>query len=288
MSPSPLISAAELAQRLGDPTLRTRVVDCSFDLFDPNAGHQAFAQGHVPGAAYLHLDKDLSAPKTGLNGRHPLPDRAAFARSMATLGAQDDTLIVAYDRSGGTYAVRLWWMLRWAGHACVAVLDGGFQAWREAGFATDTAPAVPLAEGTAGLFSLRPSLAATVDLPTLRAQVDQGQGRVLDARAADRYRGENETLDPIGGRIPGARHRFFRDNLGPDGRFKPPAQLRAEFLEALGGWAPETVAHQCGSGVTACHNLLAMELAGLGGGALYAGSWSEWCAQPGAPIATGA
>lgn len=281
---APLITPADLHARLADPLARTLIVDCSFDLANPAAGRQAHEAGHVPGAVYLHLDEALSGPKTGRNGRHPLPERATFARTMAALGADDDTLVVAYDNAGGMYAARLWWMLRWAGHAATSVLDGGLAAWKAANLPLDTGTTAPRA---AGRFTLRDSLVTTADLAAVKANLERRERLVLDARAPDRYRGENETLDPIGGHIPGARNRLFRDNLGPDGRFKPAATLKAEFEHALGGHPASGVIHQCGSGVTACHNLLAMEIAGLRGAALYPGSWSEWCAQPGAAIATG-
>jgi thiosulfate/3-mercaptopyruvate sulfurtransferase len=281
---TPLISAADLQQRLADPAARVRVIDCSFDLTKPDAGRAAHEAGHLPGAVYLHLDEALSGPKTGLNGRHPLPERADFVRTVAALGVDDDTLVVAYDNAGGMYAARLWWMLRWTGHARAVVLDGGLAAWKAAGLPLETGTAPPPA---AGGYSLRDSLTSTVDHAGVKANLDTRERLVLDARAPDRFRGENETLDPVGGHIPGARNRLFRDNLAADGRFKPAAALKAEFEQVLGGWPPSAVINQCGSGVTACHNLLAMEVAGLHGAALYPGSWSEWCAQPGAPIAIG-
>ncbi|MBT2326589.1 sulfurtransferase [Variovorax paradoxus] len=278
-----LISADELAamQRSGAALL---VLDCSFELTDPQAGQRAYDAGHIPGARYVHLELALSAEKTGRNGRHPLPGREAFAKTMAAMGLNSDTQVVAYDNAGGMYAARLWWMLRWAGHKAVAVLDGGIAAWKAAGaVGTDTPAALP-----AGNFRLQPSLVATVSYEEVKANIHR-QGRlVLDARAPDRFRGENETMDPVGGHIPGARNRLFKDNLGPDGRFKAPAQLRQEFDAITGGRPAAQLINQCGSGVTACHNLLALEVAGLRGAALYPGSWSEWSAQPEAPIATGA
>ncbi|WP_395704320.1 sulfurtransferase [Aquabacterium sp.] len=281
---SPLITASALAARLNDPHARTLVCDCSFDLADPNAGARAHAAGHIPNAVYLHLDQDLSAPKTGRNGRHPLPERAAFAARMAELGASDDSLIVAYDASGAMFAGRLWWMLRWAGHAQVAVLDGGLAAWREAGGALQvgiSSTPVP------GRFTLRPALTRLLNHAEVRAGLGRGPRLLVDARAADRFRGENETLDPVAGHIPGATNRPFRDNLGPDNRFKTADALRAEWQALMAGRVPAELVQYCGSGATACHNLLAMEIAGLPGAALYAGSWSEWCAQPEAPIAVG-
>ena len=277
-----LISANELAAALQQAP-RPLVVDVSFDLGDLSAGERAHAAGHVPGAMYLHLERGLSAAKTGRNGRHPLPEREAFAETMRWLGAHDDTQIVACDNAGGMYAARLWWMLRWAGHRAAAVLDGGMAAWKAAGLPLSTEAHSTHA---AGRFSLRTPLVSVVDYAAVKANIDTCQRLVLDARAPDRFRGENETLDPIAGHIPGARNRLFRDNLAPDGRFKDAATLKAEFDALTGGRPAAELISQCGSGVTACHNLLAMERAGLVGAALYPGSWSEWSAQPGAPIAT--
>jgi thiosulfate/3-mercaptopyruvate sulfurtransferase len=278
-----LISAGALAALLDSPS-PPLVCDCSFELSDPSAGERAHHMGHLPGSVYLHLDNVLSGAKTGTNGRHPLPQREAFAATMAALGANDDTQVVAYDNAGGMYAARLWWLLRWAGHRATAVLDGGITAWQATGGPLTTEPAAPRSRGR---FSLRPALVKTVDYAAVKANLETRKHLVLDARAPDRFRGENETLDPIGGHIPGARNRLFRDNLGSDGGFKPGAQLRAEFDAITGGRPAQQLIAQCGSGVTACHNLLALELAGLRGAALYPGSWSEWCAQPGAPLATG-
>jgi len=279
-----LISADELAaaQKSGAPLM---VLDCSFELTDPQAGQRAYDSGHLPGARYVHLDQVLSTAKTGRNGRHPLPSRETFAAAMAALGLDADMQVVAYDNAGGMYAARLWWMLRWAGHPAVAVLDGGIAAWKAAGHAlSQDAPGAP----APGSFRLKPSLVTTVSYDEVKANIDSAERLVLDARAPDRFRGENETMDPIGGHIPGARNRLFKDNLGADGRFKPAAQLRQEFDAITGGRPAAQLVNQCGSGVTACHNLLAMEVAVLRGAALYPGSWSEWSAQPGAPIATGA
>lgn len=279
-----LISADELAaaQKSGTPPL---VLDCSFELTDPQAGQRAYEAGHIPGARYVHLDQVLSAAKTGRNGRHPLPSRETFATAMAAMGLDAGMQVAACDNASGMFAARLWWMLRWAGHRAVAVLDGGIAAW--------TAAVHPLSQGapvaaTPGSFRLQPSLVATVTYDEVKANIASAGRLVLDARAPDRFRGENETLDPIGGHIPGARNRLFKDNLAADGRFKPPAQLRQEFDAITQGRPATQLINQCGSGVTACHNLLAMEVAGLRGAALYPGSWSEWSAQPGAPVATGA
>lgn len=283
MSYDTLISVAQLADALLGPR-PPLVLDCSFELTDLSAGQRAYDAGHIPGARYVHLEHTLSSEKTGRNGRHPLPTREAFAQAMAALGANDDTQVVACDNAGGMYAARLWWMLRWAGHRAAAVLDGGIAAWQAAG--QEVTSEVPVASA-AGNFSLRPSLVGTIDYEGVKANLATGGKLVLDARAPDRFRGENETLDPVGGHIPGARNRLFRDNLAADGRFKPAAQLRAEFDAITGGRPASQLVGQCGSGVTACHNLLALEVAGLPGATLYPGSWSEWCAQPGAPVATG-
>ncbi|HSV46489.1 MAG TPA: sulfurtransferase [Ramlibacter sp.] len=261
------------------------VLDCSFELTDLAAGQRAYAAGHIPGAHYVHLERSLSAPKTGRNGRHPLPTREGFAAVMAAMGADDDTQVVACDNAGGMYAARLWWMLRWVGHRAASVLDGGMAAWKAAGLTLSTEPPAPTRPGR---FSLRPALVRTVDYELVKANIARPGFQVLDARAPERFRGENETLDPVGGHIPGARNRLFRDNLDAGGRFKAPALLRQEFDALTEGRPAHEIVSQCGSGVTACHNLLAMELAGLHGAALYPGSWSEWSAQPGAPIATGA
>lgn len=279
-----LIQPDELQSLLQADPAAVLVCDCSFDLTDPQAGRRTHDAAHVPGAVYVSLDDALSTAKTGRNGRHPLPTVEEFAARMAALGLAPGMQVVGYDNAGGMYAARLWWMLRWAGHEAVAVLDGGLAAWRDAGF-----PASDLATPAraAGRYAPAPSLVNRVDYDTLRGHVEAGDRLVIDARAADRFRGENETLDPVGGHIPGARNRFFKDNLTDQGRFKSPAALRDEFAAVLGDTAPARVVAQCGSGVTACHNLLAMEVAGLGGATLYPGSWSEWSAQPGAPVATG-
>ena len=283
-TPSPLISAAEL-QSLLDGGAELQLFDCGFDLAAPDAGQAAFRAAHLPGARYLHLERHLCGPRTGGNGRHPLPGREAFAATLGAQGLRDDLPVVAMDGSGGMYAARLWWMLRWVGHPRVQVLDGGLAAWRAAGGALqagDPPPAVP------ARFTLRPARVRTVDFDALRAGLGAGGPLIVDARGSDRFRGENETLDPVGGHIPGAVNRPFRDNLAADGRFKPADALRADWLAVLAGRAAEQSVAQCGSGVTACHNLLAMAVAGLDGASLYPGSWSEWCARDNAPVATGA
>jgi thiosulfate/3-mercaptopyruvate sulfurtransferase len=272
-----LISASSLAAHLDDAGWV--VCDCRHDLADTGAGRRAYRESHIPGARFVHLDEDLSAPKTGRNGRHPLPDAGQFARRLGELGIDRAKQVVAYDASGGYYAARLWWMLRWLGHEAAAVLDGGWNAWTAAGLpVTVEAPAA-----TPALFEARPRTGLAVSADSLTG----GSRLLIDARAPNRYRGENETLDPVAGHIPGAANRFFQLNLDASGRFKPPAALRAEFEAVLGANAPAGVVHYCGSGVTACHNLLAMEIAGLAGSRLYPGSWSEWVSDPSRGVARG-
>jgi thiosulfate/3-mercaptopyruvate sulfurtransferase len=276
----PLISAADLHDLLARRP-DTVLLDCSFDLADTAAGERAYGEAHVPGAQYAHLDRDLSGAKTGRNGRHPLRERSEYAAWMGHVGIAPGVAVVVYDRQAGTFAARAWWLLRWMGHAEVALLDGGLQAWQAAGHAV-----------TAERPGSRPT-APYPDLPPAMPRIDAAQlqqrlreVRILDARAPERYRGDVEPLDPVAGHIPGAVNRFFKDNLQPDGRFKPADQLRREFDALLDGDRP--VVHSCGSGATACHNLLAMEVAGLGRSRLYAGSWSEWCSDPSRPMAKGA
>ena len=280
-----LIDVAALHTRL-DSGMPTVLLDCGFDLASPGAGEAAWSRGHLPGALYVHLDRDLSGPKgepgVGFSGRHPLPAREALAATAGRLGIAPGVQVVAYDAHGGPYAARAWWLLRWLGHDAVAVLDGGLPAWTAAGHALDSQASVAIAMAQAPYRLLAPAM-PTIDAATLRSRL--GAVRLLDARAAERFRGDVEPLDPVAGHIPGATLRWFKDNLLGDGRFKPAAQLRAEF-DALAS-PPHTVVHQCGSGVTACHNLLAMAYAGLEGSTLYPGSWSEWCADPSRPVARG-
>jgi thiosulfate/3-mercaptopyruvate sulfurtransferase len=278
-----LISAANLAERLAAAPGSVLVFDCRFDLADTTAGESAWAEGHIPGAQYLHLDRDLSGTKTGTNGRHPLPDRVKLVETLATHGLTNGKQVVAYDAQGGMYAARLWWLLRWVGHDSIAVLDGGLDAWLAAG--QPLSKDVPAT--TKGNFTAGAPLSVTTDALAIQRNLTARELTVVDARAPDRYRGENETIDPVGGHIPGALNRFFKDNLTADGRFKPAHSLREEFGALLPATAPDRVVLQCGSGVTACHNLLAMEIAGLHGASLYGGSWSEWVADPARPVAMG-
>ncbi|MGB7541008.1 MAG: sulfurtransferase [Burkholderiales bacterium] len=273
-----LVSTEVLARHLDAPDWV--VFDCRHDLAAPDRSRAEYAQAHIPGARFLHLDQDLSAPRNGRNGRHPLPDPAAFMDKLGRAGVDSGKQVVAYDAQGGMVAARLWWMLRWLGHPCVAVLDGGWNKWIAEG--RPQSAEVPRSERAR--FTGAPDDSA-VGADFLLSHLDKAV--LLDARAPDRFRGQNETLDPVGGRIPGAHNRFFRDNLDASGRFKDAALLESEFRAALGDADPAQVVHYCGSGVSACHNLLAMELAGLRGGRLYAGSWSEWCADPKRPVAAG-
>lgn len=283
-----LIAAADLQALLAaaerGATPRPVLLDCGFDLVDPTAGARAFAEGHLPGARHANLDRDLSGPKRPGAGRHPLPERSAFAETAGAWGIAPGVPVVCYDAQGGFYAARAWWMLRWLGHAEVAVLDGGRAAWQAAGGALVAGSDDPQAPPPRPPYPL----AAEPGMPRIAADAllqALGRVRIVDARPSDRFRGENETLDPVGGHIPGATNRCFRDNLAADGRFKSAEALRAEF-DRWGG-TPAGIVHSCGSGVTACHNLLAMEHAGLPGSTLYAGSWSEWSADPARPVARG-
>ncbi len=281
-----LISAPQLQalQANGTPLL---VVDCSFDLADPAKADAMFAEQHIQGAMQAHLERDLSThdPANAVNGgRHPLPKRELFAQTLRRLGLDNTMQAVVYDRNGANYCGRLWWMLKWAGHDAVAVLDGGLQAWLAAGGATESGPAPARAHGH---FELGPELRHWVSTQDLAARLNQPTQTIIDARGAPRYRGETEPLDPIAGHIPGALNRPFGDNLGPDGRFKSPAQLKTEFAALLAGRDAAGVVHQCGSGVSTVPNIIAMELAGYPPVALYAGSWSEWSRTPGLPVAKG-
>jgi thiosulfate/3-mercaptopyruvate sulfurtransferase len=275
-----LVSAAELAARLDDRSWL--ILDCRNELTDREAGRRAYAEGHIPGAHHVHLEETLSGPITGRSGRHPLPDPQVFTERMRGLGLDSGMQVAAYDAMGGVMASRLWWMLRWLGHSAVAVLDGGWKAWLDGGHPVSReSPAV-----RRGSFQGAPQ-ANTVDAAFVLAHLGDPRVVVVDARAADRFRGENETLDPVGGHIPGARNRPYSENLTAQGTFKPPEQLREAFDRLLSGTPPGSIVHQCGSGVSACHNILAMEAAGLTGSRLYPGSWSEWCADASRPVARG-
>ena len=276
-----LISTDALASRLGTPGLV--VCDVRHDLARADSwGHAQYVDAHVPGALFVHVDRDLSGPKTGRNGRHPLPSPEAAAATFDRLGIDAGTQVVAYDQGPGMFAARFWWMLRWLGHDAVAVLDGGFAKWKQEGRAVASGDETPVRPGTG--FTIR-HVTPTVDASGIMASLPRQALLLVDARAPERFRGETEPLDPVAGHIPGARNRPYTQNLSPDGTFKDPELLRSEFDALLGGSGHELVVHQCGSGVTACHNLLAMEVAGYTGTRLYPGSWSEWCADPMRPVA---
>lgn len=279
-----LISAAELSSHIQDPNWV--VVDCRHDLVNLAFGREAHAAGHLPGAVFADMETELSGAKRGedgaFRGRHPLPEKEALVETLRAWGVNDDTQVVAYDAHGGMYAARLWWLLRWIGHEASAVLDGGLPAWQALGQPLST----EVAARPRGSIEARAPFVPTVTVAEVLENIESAKRTVVDARASDRFRGENETIDPVGGHIPGAKNRFFKDNLQADGRFKAPAQLREEFGAVIGD--PKDAIMQCGSGVTACHNLLALEVAGMPGAALYPGSWSEWSADPSRPVATGA
>ncbi len=279
-----LISCEQLADKLGNPGWR--IFDCRFDLAATSRGEQAYAEAHLPEAIYAHLDRDLSSPITPQSGRHPLPEPDRLCNWLGRQGITAETQVVVYDDSGGTMAVRLWWLLRWLGHSRVAVLDGGWQAWTEAGLPLQhlTPEAVD-----ATLFVGRPDWDQVVSTATLQQQLLSGSAlQLVDARTPERFRGEAEPIDPVAGHIPGALNMPLQDNLGSDGRFKPAEVLRSMYLQALADIPADQVVAMCGSGVTACLNLLAMEYAGLNGGRLYAGSWSEWIRDPARAVATSA
>jgi len=277
-----LIDAETLADRLEDP--RLRLFDCRFDLTRPDDGRRRYEDGHLPGATYADLNRDLSAPATATSGRHPLPSPAVFESRLRAWGVNADSLVVACDDGNGMYAARLWWMLRWLGHEDVAVLDGGLRRWLQLGLPLTREVPRPVP----GDFVARPRPALAVDsAAVLRASCDPG-ARILDARSPERYRGEVEPIDAVAGHVPGARNHPFGLSLEDDGRFLPPGTLRETLSGSLGGLPPERIVAMCGSGVTACHLLLALEHAGLPGGRLYPGSWSEWSSDPSRPVRTGA
>ena len=273
MSGSTLVSTGELEKNLA----HWRVFDCRHDLAKPDLGEQQYRAGHIPGALFAHLDRDLSGKKSGKNGRHPLPEAGEFEKWLETTGLAPKDQVVCYDAGNGSMAARLWWMLRWIGHDKVAVLDGGFAQWVKEG--RPTTIDVPLFTPFNYPIKLRKDFAVDVDFVSRNVK----NLFLLDARAPVRYRGEQEPIDPVAGRIPGAKNRFNADNMSAQGSFKTAAELKKEFQSVLGNRAPTDVIHYCGSGVAACHNLLAMEIAGLKGGKLYAGSWSEWSADPKRP-----
>jgi thiosulfate/3-mercaptopyruvate sulfurtransferase len=276
-----LVDTETLARHLTGPDWV--VFDCRHDLASPERGRTEYAQSHIPGARFLHLDEDLSAHKNGRNGRHPLPDPERLAERLGEAGVDSRKQVVAYDAQGGMVAARLWWLLRWLGHLPVAVLDGGWNQW----IAEGRPQTAEVPQPQAARFSGRARNDCRVGADFVREHLGDETTVLIDARAPDRFRGQNETIDPIGGRIPFARNRFYRDNLDANGRYKTPEMLRDEFRAILGATGPQQVVNYCGSGVSACHNLLAMEIAGLRGARLYPGSWSEWSADPARPVASG-
>jgi len=274
---SPLINAAELWAQIQNHQAPL-IYDCRFDLAKPESGHDAYLMGHIPGAAYVHLDRDLSGPKNGHNGRHPLPDFSSWHQTCLRLGITHQQSIVIYDHQYGAFACRMWWMLKASGIQRVQVLNGGFESWLKAGMPTDSGTQY---HPTTEQLDIAP-FHGVINSAAVLANLQDRQFQILDARAPDRFMGENETLDPVGGHIPGALNRFFRNNLDSHGLFKDP-QVLAEEFKALS--SDLELVHQCGSGVTACHNIFAMALAGIDSAKLYAGSWSEWCSEPTRPIA---
>jgi thiosulfate/3-mercaptopyruvate sulfurtransferase len=279
-----LIEPSELAPHTADENWA--VLDCRFDLSRPEWGASVYAEGHVPGALYAHLDRDLSGPVTATTGRHPLPAIEGFVATLGRWGIDERVQVVAYDQSNGAYASRLWWLVRWAGHTRVAVLNGGFAAWQAGGLPVTKQTSVRQPRR----FSTPPTqggVVTTAELASVvaRGQLTRGERSLVDARAADRFAGQNETLDPVAGHIPGAINHPFARNLDAQGRFLPAQTLRSQWLDTLKDSAPSQAIAMCGSGVTACHNLLALEVAGLHGAQLYAGSWSEWIREGSRPVA---
>ena len=278
---SMLVSVERLREHLRNP--RWRVVDVRHDLLDTDAGLRAYRAGHIPGAVFANVDVDLSGTKTGHNGRHPLPPRDELVEAFQRWGINADTQIVAYDAQGGQFAARMWWIARWLGHRQVALLDGGWPAW----WALTNVSSTGEPDLISGKFTARESLMPLATVDQVQRALHSHEQMLLDARSPERYRGEQEPIDPVAGHIPGARNRPWQSNLNPDQTFKAPSELRAEFEQLMQSRTATQITHQCGSGVTACHNVFAMELAGLSGSALYGGSWSEWIADRSRPIATG-
>jgi thiosulfate/3-mercaptopyruvate sulfurtransferase len=278
-----LIEAAELKKDL-DSGKEFLLFDCRFDLTNPKAGYESYLEGHIPSAIYVDVDHDLASEKNGQNGRHPLPTIEQWIKTCASLGITKDSNIVIYDNQSCMYAVRMWWMLRATGHNHVRLLNTGYASWLAAGFTSEKTdnprPNTPATSTTDRAIAYMDALFVSDILENLSSK----NFVVLDARSADRFRGENETLDPIGGHIPGAINRFFKNNLDTNGQFKSPYVLAKEFKDLLGAIPSESIIHQCGSGITACHNMFAMELAGLKSSMIYPGSWSEWCADAARPI----
>ena len=278
---SPLIAAEALAERLAEPGLR--LFDCRFDLADPASGERDFRMSHLPGAIYAHLERDLSGPVTPATGRHPLPSPGEFEARLRAWGLGAGSIAVVYDAGNGMYASRLWWMLRWLGYDRALVLDGGYARWRALGLPVTA----DVATHTAGDFTAHTRNDLAVDAATVLAVAADAGCRLLDARSPERFRGEVEPIDAVAGRVPGAVNHPLTTSLAADGRLRPAEELRRAFETSLGGVPPSHVVAMCGSGVTACHLLLALEQAGLAGARLYPGSWSEWIRDPSRPVATG-
>ena len=280
-SSNTLVSVELLRGHLHDP--RWCIVDVRHDLFDADAGIRAYQAGHIPSAVFAGIDTQLSGKKTGFNGRHPLPPRDELVETFRGWGINSDTQIVAYDAQGGQFASRLWWLARWLGHARVALLDGGWPKWLN-----DThLSSQQLPKNAHGNFTASESMMPLATVDQVLQSLDSQDRMLLDARTAERFRGEQEPIDPVAGHIPGARNRPWQQNLNSDQTFKSARELRSEFEQLLNQRTPDQITHHCGSGVTACHSVFAMELAGLPGSALYGGSWSEWIADPARPVATG-
>lgn len=274
-----LVSTEQLASQLD----RWVVIDCRFSLADTGHGRRVYAESHIPGARYAHLDDDLSSPVTPTSGRHPLPDPAAFCAKLGAWGITPETQVVVYDDSYGSMAVRLWWLLRGLGHRQIALLDGNYPKWqREKRPTTAEAPDV-----TPAHYPVPARVDWGVDAATVEAIRTDPAYRLIDARPEQRFSGEVEKIDRVAGHIPGAINWVYEENLDFDGTYLPAAELRTSYEQLLGGVTPENVVHTCGSGVTACHNILAMDVAGLPGSRLYPGSWSEWITDPARPVATG-
>lgn len=279
-----LIDVDALAALEGQAVL----LDCRFDLSEPGAGRRAYAAGHIPGARYADLNLDLSSPVTSAGGRHPLPAPDVLAGFFTAAGIGDRTQVIAYDEANGSFAARAWWLLGWLGHTAVAVLDGGFKAWVAAGQPLEAGDPAPVRGGTKLVFTARPRPQTWLTAADVQRALEDPRRLLVDARAAERFAGTVEPLDRVAGHVPGAVNHPFTANLTEDGRFQPLGELRRRWLARLGGTEPSDAILMCGSGVTACHNILAMTSAGLPGGRLYPGSWSEWIRDPERPVARGA
>ena len=273
-----LIAPAQLNALAGDPGVV--VFDVRHDLGDHALGLRKYRESHIPGAIFVSVENDLAGERNGRNGRHPLPSPDAFAATLSRLGVDSGKRVVAYDQAQSTYAARVWWMLRWVGHRNVAVLDGGIDAWTRAGYPASTDAAQPMPSKFEANVADSP-----VSVDTLVAKLGDIDYSLIDARSAERFRGENETVDPVGGHIPSSHNRPYARNLNDDNTFKDAVTLRNEWESVLAGRTPQQIVHSCGSGVTACNNVLAMEIAGLAGSRLYPGSWSEWSADTNRPLA---